>query len=147
MSRHHFVFNQQWSVPAKPSVVLATLADLDDYPTWWPQIRSSRRDEEGSCRLEIRSVLPFSVFMIADNVVDDREKGVLETRLRGDLLGITRWTVVADAGLGSTIGFHEEIEVTRPLLRRVTFARPLFRVNLNAVLSGGEKGMRRHLAA
>jgi hypothetical protein len=146
VSRHFYVFRSDWLVPAPQPVVFETLAKLDEYPSWWREVRNTKPIDEQTCELEIRSSLPYSLFMTAHHSRKDPAAGVLEARLSGDLIGHTRWTLAATAdGRNTRLTFGEEVEVRRPLLRRLSFARPAFRINHTLMMRSGERGLRRHL--
>lgn len=123
-----------------------TLAKLDEYPAWWRQVRNTKPIDEFTCELEIRSSLPYSLFMTAHHSRKDPDAGVLEARLTGDLIGHSRWTMAPTRdGTGTRLTFGEEVEVQRPLLRRLSFARPAFRFNHTLMMRAGERGLSRHL--
>lgn len=147
MSRHLYVFRSKWIVPAPAATVFDTLAALDKYPQWWPQVRSTRPIDDDTCEIEVRSHLPYSLRMTAHHSRRDAAAGVLEARLTGDLIGKSRWTMAPTPdGTGTVLEFGEEVEMIRPLLRRLSFARPAFRANHSVMMRSGERGLRRHLA-
>lgn len=144
MSRHFYVFRSHWLVEAPAPRVFDTLAKLDEYPNWWPQVRSTRPIDEQTCEVEVRSTLPYSLRMTAHHSRRDPAAGVLEARLSGDLVGHSRWTLTP-APHGTVLEFGEEVELRRPLLRKLSFARPAFRINHAVMMRAGERGLRRHL--
>ncbi|MGQ0629805.1 MAG: SRPBCC family protein [Sporichthyaceae bacterium] len=147
MSRHRYEFTSHWVVPAPPAAVFDTLARLDEYGRWWPQVRRTRGIDEHTCEVEVRSLLPYSLRMTAHHSRKDPAAGVLEARLSGDLVGTSRWTMTPSRdGAGTLLRFGEDVEVARPLLRRLAFARPAFRFNHAVMMRAGERGLRRHLA-
>lgn len=147
MSRHFYAFASEWVVPVPPVRVFETLSRLDEYPQWWPQVRSTNAIDEQTCEIEVRSTLPYSLRMTAHHSRKDAEAGVLEADLTGDLIGQSRWLLTrAPDGTGTVLRFGEEVEVVRPLLRRLSFARPAFRFNHALMMRAGERGLRRHLA-
>ena len=147
MSRHFYVFRSHWLVPVPVPTVFDTLAKLDEYPTWWKQVRSARPIDEVTCEIEVRSALPYSLRMTAHHSRKDPAAGVLEARLTGDLVGHSRWTVRdSPDGRGTVLEFGEEVEVQRPLLRKLAFVRPALRANHALMMRAGERGLRRHLA-
>jgi hypothetical protein len=126
--------------------VFDTLAKLDEYPVWWPQVRSTCPIDEQTCEVEVRAGLPYSLRITAHHSRKDPGAGVLEARLTGDLVGHSRWTLTPGPhGRGTVLEFGEEVEVHRPLLRRLSFARPAFRMNHALMMRAGERGLRRHL--
>jgi hypothetical protein len=146
VSRHFYVFRTDWLVLAPQPAVFETLAKLDEYPSWWREVRNTKPIDEQTCELEIRSSLPYSLFITAHHSRKDPDAGVLEARLTGDLTGHSRWTMAATPdGTGTRLTFGEEVEVLRPLLRRLSFARPAFRFNHTLMMRSGERGLKRHL--
>jgi hypothetical protein len=144
VSRHFYVFRSHWLVDAPAPRVFDTLAKLDEYPDWWPQVRSTRPIDEQTCEVEVRSTLPYSLRMTAHHSRKDPAAGVLEARLTGDLVGHSRWTLTSGPH-GTVLEFGEEVELRRPLLRGLSFARPAFRINHALMMRAGERGLRRHL--
>jgi hypothetical protein len=145
-----FHFTSTWRLPAGPDAVYAALVDVTGYPQWWPQVRSARRLDEQSGELRCRSLLPYDLVFVARQVVADPATGVLRARLEGDLGGQSEWRIAADSadGAGATAVFIEDLEVAKPVLRRLgLLARPLLRANHDLMMRGGEAGLRRHLAA
>jgi hypothetical protein len=141
---HRYKFASVWSVPAPPETVFAELERLDRYPTWWRQVRSAERIDDDSCAVVVRSWMPYDLRMIAHRVCADRERGLLEARLSGDLSGMSGWRLMPVPG-GTRVDFVEEVEVHRPLLRRLPVARPAFRANHAWMMRCGERGLRHHL--
>jgi hypothetical protein len=127
--------------------VYAVLADVAGYPRWWPQVRSARQLDERSGELRCRSLLPYDLVFSARQVVADPVARVLRARLDGDLCGQSEWQITAD-GTGASAVFVEDVEVAKPMLRRLgLLARPLLRANHDVMMRSGETGLRRHLAA
>ena len=59
MSVHQYTFRSVWLVPSAADQVFSVLAELGDYPRWWPQVRSIRQIGEQCAELVCRSVLPW----------------------------------------------------------------------------------------
>lgn len=138
------MFESTWNLPAPPEVVFATLERLDIYPTWWPQVRRADRIDDDTCDVVVRSTLPFRLRLTAHRVNADPERGVLQARLSGDLVGFTGWTLAGTPG-GTRAAFHQEVEASRPLLRRLEVARPILRANHAWMMRCGERGLNAHL--
>jgi uncharacterized protein YndB with AHSA1/START domain len=142
---HAYEFGATWSMPAPPEVVYATLERLDLYPQWWRQVKVADRVDDDTCRVVVRSRLPLALRITAHRSRADATAGVLEARLSGDLIGFSRWRLSAAADGGTRVTFSEEVEVARPLLRRLAFARPVFELNHRLMMNSGERGLRDHL--
>lgn len=147
MDWNHYRFRSLWSLPAPPADVYAVLERAEEYPRWWPQVRSVIRLDEDTGILTIRSLLPYALTFTARGTRRDPGARVLETVLSGDIDGWARWTVTAD-GTGTLARYDQEVEVRKPLLRRLAVpGRPVFRANHRLMMRSGRRGLRRRLAA
>jgi uncharacterized protein YndB with AHSA1/START domain len=138
-------FDEEWHLRASREQVYATLADVEGYEHWWPQVREIHRIDVDSGRVRIRSLLPYTLDLVLARDVADEARGILRVDITGDLRGWCAWQLTADRG-GTRARFSQEVEVTVPLLQRVPFAiRPLLRGNHAHMMRSGERGLRRHL--
>jgi Polyketide cyclase / dehydrase and lipid transport len=146
-NRAGYHFTSTWRLPVEPDAVYAALVDVDGYPMWWPQVRSTRQLDEQSGELRCRSLLPYDLVFRARRMIADPVARVLRARLDGDLCGQSEWRITAH-GAGAHAVFIEDVDVAKPVLRRLgPLARPLLRANHDAMMRSGEVGLRRHLAA
>ncbi|MGH2690739.1 MAG: SRPBCC family protein [Actinomycetota bacterium] len=144
---HRFRFRNVWQVAASPEETYAALCRLPEYPMWWPEVKEVLVADRGGVRVRCRSVLPFDLSFVIHEPQLDPESGVLQARLAGDLEGYSRWTVTGTTG-GSILVFDEEVETTRPLLKRLSrLVRPALHANHALMMRHGEAGLRAHLAA
>lgn len=140
-----YVFRSVWHVPAVPDEVYDALREVDEYPTWWPQVISTRRIDDASGEVCCRSLLPYDLRFTIHRELEDPAAGVLRARLSGDLTGSSQWTVSA-ADDGSVAVFDEQVDVAKRLLRLAgRVARPALRYNHDRMMRSGEKGLRRLL--
>jgi hypothetical protein len=140
-----YVFRSEWRLPADPDAVYAVLADVDNYPAWWPQVRSTKRFDDTSGQLTCRSLLPYDLTFVMHRELEDPQAHILRARMDGDLSGTSQWTVNADAG-GSVAVFDEDVSVGSGLLRAAgRLFRPVLRFNHDLMMRAGEKGLREHL--
>jgi hypothetical protein len=136
-----------WSLPAAPTAVYAVLERVEDYPRWWPQVRSVTRLDDTTGVLVVRSVLPYAISLTARATRRDPDAGVLEVAMTGDLEGWARWTVTA-GGAGTLARFEQVVDVRKTLLRRLAVpGRPVFRANHRLMMRAGRSGLLRHLEA
>ncbi|MGW2422672.1 SRPBCC family protein [Streptomyces sp. NPDC001709] len=143
----HYRFRSLWSLPAPPAAVYAALERPEDYPSWWPQVRSVTRLDDDTGVITIRSVLPYDMTVTARRTRHDPGAGVLEVTLSGDLEGWVRWTVTAE-GPGTLARYDQEVHVHKPLLRRLAVpGRPVFRANHRLMMWSGRRGLLRRLQA
>ncbi|MEU7084819.1 SRPBCC family protein [Streptomyces achromogenes] len=147
MDPHHYHFHSLWSLPAPPAAVYAVLERAEDYPRWWPQVRSATRLAEHTGLIVIRSALPLALTATLRQTRRDPAAGVLEAALSGDLEGWARWTITA-GGPGTLARYEQDVFVGRPLLRRLALpGRPLFRLNHRLMMRAGRRGLLRRLEA
>ncbi|MBB5935650.1 SRPBCC family protein [Streptomyces zagrosensis] len=149
---HHYRFRSSWTLTAPPDAVYAVLERAEEYPAWWPQVREAHPRDEGSGTARFRSVLPYDLVVSAHETRRDPAARVLEMAMTGDLEGWARWTVephtVAGEGSGSQAFFEQEVELCKPLLRRIALlCRPFLVLNHALMMRGGQRGLRAVLAA
>jgi hypothetical protein len=128
---NRYTFRHLWWLPARPASVYFVLERIQDYPLWWPEVRSVRRFDADvdAAEIVIRSVLPYDLALVARHSRRDPEAGVLEAELSGDVAGFARWWLTAADG-GSSVLYEQQVEACKPLLRRLGLvARPAFRAN------------------
>lgn len=146
MDRNFYQFRSEWQLSAPPDDVFRALAELDDYPSWWPEVRTVRRLSDDTRQLTCRSMLPYDLEFTVQKSKRDRQAGILEARLNGDLEGLSRWTITASSG-GTLAVFDEEVVVNKGLLRRLALiARPAFKGNHTLMMSHGRRGLSAYLA-
>jgi uncharacterized protein YndB with AHSA1/START domain len=140
-----YVFRSEWHLPAAPHTVYTALADVESYPTWWPQVRRSRRIDDVSGELTCRSLLPYDVVFVMHREVEDPAGLVLRATMAGDLSGTSQWTITAE-GDDSLAVFDENVDVGNGMLRTAgRLFRPALRFNHDLMMRAGEKGLRAHL--
>ena len=146
MDRNFYKFRSEWRLSAPPDDVFLALAELDDYPTWWPEVRAVRRLSDDARQLCCRSLLPYDLNFTARRLQYDRLTGILEARLSGDLEGISRWTITTLSG-GTLAIFDEEVIANKTLLRRLSLiGRGAFTGNHQLMMSHGRRGLSAYLA-
>jgi len=143
---NHYHFTTVWRLTFPPDEVFALLADLGSYTAWWPGMRRIDRVDATTFETEVRSVLPFSLVFRTITTRQDRQSGVLQADLRGDLEGFSRWIIAAEHG-GTQAIFEEDVIARSRLLRVLApIARPVFRWNHAVLMNRGERGLRSFLA-
>ncbi|MCF1598714.1 SRPBCC family protein [Streptomyces muensis] len=146
MDWSHYRFRSLWALPAPPATVYDLLAQAEDYPRWWPQVREVHRIDDTSGVITIRSVLPYDMTFTAREVRRDRAAGVLEIVMSGDIEGWARWTITPH-GSGSLARYDQVVDVNKPLLRRFAVpGRPVFRANHRLMMRAGRRGLLAYLA-
>ncbi len=117
-------------------------------PRWWPQVREVARLDDTTGIVTIRSVLPYDLTFTLREGRRDRENGVLEAGLSGDIDGWARWTVTDLGAHGCLTHYEQEVDVRARLLRLLAVpGRPLFRANHALMLRAGRRGLAAHLEA
>jgi hypothetical protein len=148
MDWNHYRFRSLWTLPAPAPVAYRALERIEDYPLWWPQVREVTRLDDTSGLVRIRSLLPYDLTSTLREGRRDPETGVLEVGLSGDIDGWARWTVTRLGPGGCLAHYEQEVDVRKPLLRRLAFpGRPVFRLNHALMMRSGRRGLAAHLEA
>ncbi|MFF7450897.1 MULTISPECIES: SRPBCC family protein [unclassified Streptomyces] len=143
----HYRFRTQWTLGASPSAVYGALAQAEDYPRWWPQVREVNRLDDTTGVIRIRATLPYDLTFTAREAIRDPAAGVLEIAMTGDLEGWARWTITAH-GTGCLADYEQVVDVNKPLLRRLAVpGRPVFRANHRLMMRAGRRGLAAYLEA
>lgn len=146
MDWYHYRFRSVWELDAAPDVVFGVLGRAGEYPDWWPQVREVIPVDERTGTARFRSVIPFDLFVRARESRNDPRARVLEMEMTGDLEGWARWTLSAQ-GDGTRALYEQEVDVNKPLLRRLAVAgRPFFLANHALMMRAGRRGLRKVLA-
>jgi hypothetical protein len=139
-------FRSIWRAPATPDEVFHVLADLGNYPLWWPEVRSVRKVAEDCAELVCRSLLPYQLLFRAAHSAKDEGAGLLRARLTGDLDGFASWRIIR-AGGGSRLIYDQEVTLRKSALRPVAvLVRPALRANHELMMRNGQRGLRTYLA-
>ncbi|MEU0598326.1 SRPBCC family protein [Streptomyces sp. NPDC006393] len=147
MDRTRYRFRSLWTLPAPPAAVFGALERVEDYPSWWRQVREVRRSDGTTGVIRIRSLLPYDLTFTAHQARRDPAAGVLEATMSGDLDGWARWTLTA-RGAGTLARYDQEVDVRKPLLRRFAVpGRPIFRLNHRLMMRAGRRGLAAYLEA
>jgi hypothetical protein len=137
-----FRFRSVWLVRNAEADAFDILHAVDEYPSWWPEVKEARRIDPEAFAMRVRSALPYELRFRLEQEEVDRSRGVLRARLTGDLDGTSAWTVRSD-----TVRFDEDVRLAEPRLSRLTpLARPAFRWNHAAMMRSAERGLRAALA-
>lgn len=146
MDRNFYRFRSVWNMTAPPGDVYRALVEIDDYPSWWQEVRTVEPVSADMWQLRCRSILPYDLNFSSRQSRRDRAAGILEARLDGDLEGFSRWTITPSAG-GTSAVFDEEVVANKPLLRRLAvIARPAFTANHRLMMMHGRRGLAAYLA-
>ncbi|MFC4610890.1 SRPBCC family protein [Streptomyces maoxianensis] len=138
-------FRNVWDLTAGPAAVYEVLERAEEYPRWWPQVREVTALDEITGTARFRSFLPYELLVTARAQRRDPAAGVLEVGMKGDLEGWARWTLTEHGG-GTRALYEQEVEVRKPLMRRLALpCRPVFRANHAAMMRGGRRGLAAYL--
>ena len=140
MAAQTFDFSSVWFVEAEPPDVVAVLADIDRYPTWWPQVRSVTRVDDDSGAAVVSSLLPVTLRLRMTRVIEEREAGLLRVVLAGDLVGHAQWRI-ATVPQGSVVHFEQSVRVATRLERMATLVPLLLRANHAWMMRGALRGL------
>jgi len=105
----HYRFRSNWTLAASPASVYEALAQAEEYPRWWPQVREVTRLDDTSGVIRVRSVLPYDLHFTARETRRDPVAGVLEIAMSGDLEGWAHWTITA-RGAGTLAHYEQAVD-------------------------------------
>lgn len=135
-------------MPAAPEAIRDVLVDVEDYPTWWPQIVAVASLGPDDSRVRCRSTLPYTLDLVIHAV--SRDLPTLEVGIEGHLTGYARWTltpVPSPQGEWTRMEYEQRVDV-RGLLGLASYVgRPLLRWNHRRMMVGCRLGLERRLAA
>ena len=97
MAFNDYTFQSIWELAAPPRDVYDVLAELGEYPEWWPEVKLAVKLGEDAYELRCRSILPYDLRFVTTRSVEDPESMILEANMRGDLEGFSRWTITGSA--------------------------------------------------
>ena len=122
------------------------LEELRRYPDWWQEVRQVTQLDEETAEVRCRATLPYDLVFVSHQAVRDRDGGVLEATLVGNLDGFSRWTITAE-GNGTLAVFDEKVVATKRLLQVLApVARPVFRANHELMMRHGQRGLRTYVS-
>jgi len=146
MSRFtRYEFQSVWAMAAPPGDVYDALEELGDYPLWWPEVKEAERIDDTSYRLRCRSILPYDLRFVTEQARRDRDAGILEANMEGDLEGFSRWTI-SPTEQGSKLVFDEVVITNKRMLDLLApIARPAFKANHTLMMRNGKRGLTAYL--
>jgi hypothetical protein len=147
MGMTFYRFRSDWQLAgATTTAVYQVLADVQQYPGWWPQVRSVRQIDENSGAMEIRSTLPYTLRVVATREIEDEVALRLRASLSGDIDGWSEWQIRTSEE-GCTATFCEEVIAGGRLAVASRTLRPMLEWNHARMMRSGEVGLRRRLSA
>lgn len=143
---NHYRFRSIWVVDVDPDEAFGVLANLEDYPSWWPEVREVHPLDGDVVAVRARSLLPYDLRFTMARSREDRDAGVLEVAMTGDLEGFARWNIRA-APPGSRLLFEEEVVTHKKALNWLSpVAKPAFKLNHTLMMRHGAAGLQTFLA-
>lgn len=147
MDLNAYRFVSRWHVNAGSDAVFDALADLPSYPKWWPEVRRVEPVDEENASVVARSVLPYALRLTLTRHTEDRDRGVLQVRIDGDIAGWARLTLHSSPN-SCMLLYEQQVTVTRRLLRAAApLARPAMRWNHWLMMRSGERGLGAYVAS
>ena len=135
-----YSFRSAWTVTADRRELYDRLEDVAGYPQWWPQVRAVRIDDD-TALVACRSLLPYTLHFVMRPRRRDREGGVLEAALDGDLVGWCRW-LLSTSGQRTDVVFEQEVSAPGLRVGPVEpLVRPLLVLNHHRMMAGGRRGL------
>jgi hypothetical protein len=141
--RATYTFAGSWELAAPVDAVHGLLVDLENYPSWWPQVVAVASLGADDARVLCRSVLPYTLDLVLHAV--DRSPACLEVAVSGDLEGTVRFGLAA-VPTGTRLDLAQEVTATGLLGLASYVARPVLRWNHHRMMRGCLDGLRRQLS-
>lgn len=146
-------FVTRWRLRAPIDEVYAVLDAIDQWPDWWPNVRTIERLQGdgadglgGVVRATFVGRLPYRLRFDLTVTRRDRPSAISGTAT-GELEGSGDWTLWEEGGW-TAVRYVWAIRTTRrwmDLLAPLPFVDELFRLNHHAVMRSGLRGIRRRL--
>ncbi len=147
MTPRHYSFASLWHVPAPVERAFDTVADLEHYARWWPDVRHVVGIDDDTARVAIRSSLPYTLHLTLHRTRVDAGARHLLAEIAGDLEGWASWRLTAAADGATTLRYSQEVVTTEPWMNAAGhLLAPAFRLNHRAMMRRGQAGLARHLA-
>ena len=144
--RNFYRFRSAWRLDAPRGDVYDALEELRRYPDWWPEIKRVTQIDDQTAEVACQATLPYELVFVTTQERRDRDAGMLEARMVGDLDGFSRWTITDD-GSGTLAVFDEEVVATKRLLQVLApLARPVFKANHELMMRHGQRGLRTYVS-
>ncbi|HVV12402.1 SRPBCC family protein [Amycolatopsis sp.] len=146
MRLNSYLFRDDWFLAAPAKAVFAAVVDVAAYPQWWSDVRSVRKIDDDTAEMICQATLPYRLVVRMRRHEENEHAGRMAVHLDGDLRGSLSAQVLGHAR-GTTLLIHQDVEATKPLLRRLApVARPVFRLNHALMMRRGLAGLRARLA-
>jgi hypothetical protein len=151
MAATQFSLTTHWAFDAPLERVWALIERTQDWPDWWPAVRSVTALSEGDARgigavrrLVWKTALPYSIAFDVE-VTHIEHLCLIEGRARGELDGVGTWTFASE-GKWTHVRYEWRVEVTKAWMRLFApLLRPVFAWNHGKVMAWGEAGARARL--
>jgi uncharacterized protein YndB with AHSA1/START domain len=142
----------EWQIDAPIERVWAALRAVEEWPRWWPYVRSVRSVTEGDADgvgavhvYHWGSRLPYSI-SLSVRVERCEKPFLLDGRASGDLQGTGTWRL-SSAGNGTRVRYEWNVDLNQAWMRWLApVLAPAFRWNHHAVMAAGGAGLQRWLA-
>jgi polyketide cyclase/dehydrase/lipid transport protein len=143
---HHYVFHSTWDLPAQPERVFTALADLANYPRWWPEFKAARLGSDDHGEFALRSILPITLRFTLDRDLEDPATGLLRARAGGDIDGTVQWELHPASRQGTRVQFTQDVILRHRLAARIDrFIRPTLEWNHRMAMKSGAAGLTEYL--
>jgi len=151
MARYRFL--TAWLLEAPRQDCWDVLADVIDWPQWWPGVESAEEVAPGDPRrvgsvhrVRWRARPAYSVEL--DFLVEEvREPALMSGRSSGELEGRGTWRLMEHDGVTAVL-YEWDVRTTRAWMNALApVARPLFTRSHDRVMRQGGEGLARRLGA
>lgn len=151
MTTRHFDLVSHWRLQAPVDAVWAALVRPEQWPRWWPGLRSVRTlspgppDGLGSVRhMDWDTGLPYRLHLSVETV-EVLHHQRLRGRVRGTLRGDGLWLLRSQGGV-TDVTYVWRVELATAWMRGLSpLLAPVFRWNHRRLMRAGAAGLARHL--
>jgi hypothetical protein len=151
VQRYFFVTN--WKIEAPLESVWNTIYDVDEWPTWWPCVKSVRSLEPGGSNdIGKKQLLVWKGFLsyklcFQIELIEKQMPFLLIGRASGELEGTGTWKFFHENGVTDII--HEwHVSTNKPWMNHLAFLlKPVFHWNHTYVMDRGARGLAKKLGA
>jgi carbon monoxide dehydrogenase subunit G len=134
-----YAFEHELWLAAPRAAVHAVLVDLEQFGSWWPQVRAVASLGPDDALVVCRSALPYDLELHLH--AESRAPGLLRVRIDGPITGTAQWALTEVPG-GTRLAFAQHVHATGPSLVLASYVlKPLLRWNHERMMRGAEEGL------
>lgn len=148
LAPHRYVFHSVWHLALSADRSFKILADVVNYPAWWPEFRAAELVGTDRAKFALRSALPITLHFVLEREVEDLESHRLCARVTGDIEGTVEWALYEETDQSTRVEFVQDVLLCHPIAAKLDWAiRPVLAWNHGVAMTSGAVGLNRYLAS